>query len=184
MSASGIWCVLQKGSLVRITAKHQIFFNGEQTWIDANGKLEFVARSDSSADTSPTNELESNIFDAASLNAEPWPALVDQPSWTFVLGSTFHTPTVQAFVLDEDPPDYLAALEQVSHDQPGSLRLDEALRIPAHLTREVSEPEKKLPSDTSVSYLGRVLPAPELAWPLKSLQEGKLFQHFVTHLAP
>ena len=83
-------------------SKHQIFFNGEQTWIDANGKLEFVARSDSSADTSPTNELENNIFDAASLNAEPWPALVDQPSWTFVLGSTSHTPTVQAFVLDED----------------------------------------------------------------------------------
>ena len=92
-------------------SKHQ-FFDGEQTWIDTNGKLEFVARSDSSADASPTNELENNIFDAVSLNAEPRPALLDQPSSMFVFGSTSHTPTVQASVLGEDPPDYLAALEQ------------------------------------------------------------------------
>ena len=165
-------------------SKHQFFFDGEQTWIDTNGKLEFVARSDSSADASPTNELENNIFGAVSLNAEPWPDLLDQPSSTFVLGSTSHTLTVHASVMDEEPPDYMAALEQVPHDQSGSLLLDKLLRMPAHLMREASEPGEKLPSDTSVSYLGRVLPAPELAWPLKSLQEGKLFQHFVTHLAP
>ena len=165
-------------------SKHQFFFDGEQTWIDTNGKLEFVARSDSSANASPTNELENNIFGAVSLNAEPRPALLDQPSSTFVLGSSSHTPTVHASVVDEEPPDYLAALEQVPHDQSGSLLLDKVSRTPAHLMREASEPGEKLRSDTSVSYLGRVLPAPELAWPLKILQEGKLFQHFVTHLAP
>ena len=91
-------------------SKHQFFFDGEQTWIDTNGKLEFVARSDSSADASPTNELENYIFDAVSLNAEPRLALLDQPSSTFVLGSTSHTPIVQASVLDEDPPDYFCSI--------------------------------------------------------------------------
>jgi len=167
-------------------SKYEFFFDGEQTWIDNNGKVEFVAGSDSSAgaDATPTDELEKNVFDAVGLHAEPRPALVEQPSSTSVLGSTSHTPTVQASILDDDPPDYLAALQQVRHDPPGGVLFDDASKMPAHSLREASQPGENLSCDTSVSYLRRMLPAPEATWTLESLQEGKLFQHFVTHLAP
>ena len=160
-------------------SKYEFFFDGQQTWIDTNGKLEFVAESDSSTHASPTHEPERNLFDAVSLNAESRSAQTEQPSLRFMVGSTSHTPTVQASVPDEDPPDYLAALKQVPHNRPRKEVLDSASKLPSQPSREASQF-----SATSVSYIESMLPAPQLAGPLQSLQEGKLLQHFVTHLAP
>lgn len=160
-------------------SKYEFFFDGEQTWIDTNGKVEFVADSDISAYASPTHELESNVFDAVSLNTESRLALAEQPSSRFSVGSTPRTSTVQASVPDDDPPDYLAALKHMPHDPARKVLLENASKLPVQLSREASQP-----SATSVFYIGSVLPAPGLAGPLESLQEGKLLQHFVTHLAP
>lgn len=165
-------------------SKYEFFFDREQTWIETSGKIEFVAESDSSADASPTDEPENPFFNAAGLNAESRPALVKQTSSTFVLRSTAHTPTVQASILNDDQPDYTAVLEQVPHNPPGDTIVEDASKRPAYSFKKTSHPREKLPFDTHVSSLEKVIALPELAWPLKSLQEGKLFQHFVTHLAP
>ena len=165
-------------------SKYEFFFDAEQTWIDTIGNLEFVGASNSSADASPTDEPENTVLDAAGLNAKPQPTLVEQPSSTFMPGPTSYSSEVQASGVDNDTPNYLAALDQVSHDPPDNVLVNNISRIHVHSSREVSHPGEKLPFDTSLSYSGRELPIPELAWPLKSLQEGMLFQHFVTHLAP
>ena len=152
-------------------SKYDFFFGGDQTWIDTNGKLEFVA------DTSPTDEEDGVVFDARSLDTEPRPPLVHHSPSRFQLESTSHTPTIQESTPDDEPLEYLAALEQVPHDPPGSALLDDTLDTPAHSIRERSN------MSTSSSGLP-ALPAPEQVWPVKNLQEGKLFQHFATHCAP
>ena len=161
--------------------KYEFFFDREQTWVNTNGKFEFVTGCDSSL---PTDEPEHNVLDAVGLNVETPLALVEQPSSTFVLRSASHTPTIEASVLDDEPPEYLVALEQAPHDAPGDVFLDEASEIPAPSLNEASQPGDSLFPDTNTSNTERMLPSLELTWPLKSVQEGKLVQHFVTHLAP
>ncbi|CAD6589562.1 MAG: hypothetical protein ASARMPRED_004128 [Alectoria sarmentosa] len=165
-------------------SKYEFFFDGEQTWIDTKGNLEFVGGSNSSVNASPTEEPENTVFGAAGLEAKPRLALMEQPSSTCMPGPTSNSSEVQASVLDNDTPNYLAALDQMSHDPPDNVFVNNISRVHVHSIREISHPGEKLPFDTSLSYSGRELPIPELAWPLKSLQEGMLFQHFVTHLAP
>ncbi len=162
--------------------KYEFFFDREQTWVDTNGRLEFVCGSDGSADPWPTNELEPSVCDAVGLSAESRSALVELLPSTFVLESTSHTLPVQASIRDNDQSDYLEALEKMPHDPPSSVTYEGTSETPAHSSKE--QPGEKLPSDTSVSYSEMVLSTPEPAWPLNSLQEGKLLQHFVTHLAP
>ena len=157
-------------------SKYEFFFDNEQTWTDINGNLEFVVENDSSASVSPMDELD-QISDVIGVNTEPRPALLEQPFPTFELGSTSHTPTIHASVLGDDLSDYMPVFEQASSGPPGKDYLGDASAMPAHSLREASQPGEKLPSDTSVSHLRRVLP-------VQSLQEGKLLQHFVTHLAP
>ena len=176
-------CPLEKISRADYS-KYEFFFDAEQTWVDTNGNIEFVVESDSSAYASPMDELGNNVFVTVGQNVEPRPALVEQASSPFRFKSTSPNPTVQASVLDDDPPGYLAALQQRPHDPPGNGLPDHALEIPAHLLRETSRPGEESPSSTRVYYQERLPPAPEPAWPLKTLQEGKLLQHFITHLAP
>lgn len=164
-------------------SKYEFFFDGDQTWMDTNGNLEFVAGSDR-ADAAQTDELENHVFDAVSRDASLQPALVEQPSSRIDLGSTSHIPTIRASVLEDDPSDYLPPLEQVTDDPACNVLIHDASKMPARLLKEASQLGEKLPSNMSVSYLEKELPAQELAWPLKSLQEGKLLQHFATHLAP
>ncbi len=162
--------------------KYEFFFDREQTWVDTKGRLEFVCGSDGSADPWPTNKLEPILCDAVGLSAESRPALVELLPSTFVLESTSHTLPVQASIRDDDQSDYLEALEKLPHDPPSSVTYENTSEIPAALSKE--QPGEKLPSDTSVSYSEMGLSTPEPAWSLNSLQEGKLLQHFVTHLAP
>ena len=165
-------------------SKYEFFFDREQTWIENSGKIEFVAESDSSTDAPPTDEPENPFSDADGLNSKSRPALVEQTSSTFVLRSTSHTPTVQASILNDDQPEYMAVLEQVPHNPPDDIIVEDASKRPVYSSRKTSHPGEKPPFDTHVSSLEKVIALPELVWPLKSLQEGKLFQHFVTHLAP
>lgn len=164
-------------------SKYEFFFDREQTWIDTSGKVEFVAGSNSTADASPTDELENTFFDSAGLNAEARLALGEQASSTFELGST-HTPTVRASALDDHQPDYLAALEEVPHGPSSETLVEDTSKRPGHSLREAWQAREKLPFSENVSYSEKVLPVTELPWPLENLQEGKLFQHFVTHLVP
>ncbi len=159
--------------------KYEFFFDREQTWVDTNGRLEFVCGSDGSADPWPTDELEPRVYDAV---GDSCSALVELLPSTFVLESTSHTLPVQASIRDNDQSDYLESLEKMPHDPPSSVSYEGTSETLAHSSKE--QPGEKLPSDTSVSYSEMVLSTPEPAWPLNSLQEGKLLQHFVTHLAP
>lgn len=164
--------------------KYEFFFDGEQTWIDTNGKIEFIAESETSLETSPTDDLESHVFDAIGRAVESRQGPEEQPSSAFLLGSNSHRQPVQAPMLDDDVPQYMATLERAPHDPPDKVLLDEASKKAAYPSREASEPGEKPPSNTNVIRSERMLPALELAQPFKSLQEGKLLQHFVTHLAP
>lgn len=162
-------------------SKYEFFFDGEQTWVDTGGNLEFVAGGDSSDDASPMGDLEEEVFNAVEVTAESRPALMEKPSATIVLGSTYRSANVQASILDDDPPDYQIALEQTSHDPPKNVRTEDTS---AKSSRETSQPAEKLASDRGAFCLGSSPSAPQVPSPLNSLQEAKLFQHFITHLAP
>lgn len=164
-------------------SRYEYFFDDEQTWIDTSGKLEFVFESDCTIDASPAEELEHPFFDIDDMDAGPRPALVEQTLSTFVLGSSSHPPAFLASVVEHNPPDYLAASAQVPEKSPSSVASDQASGILAQSLRKASHNGEPMPYDAGVS-LERLIPVPEPAWPLKSLQEGKLLQHFVTHLAP
>ena len=158
-------------------SKYEYFFDSEQIWIDTTRKLEFVTENDRSADASPTEEQRDSVFDSVSLDVEP-------QSSTLIRVSFPHTPTTQDSDAGDDLPDYQVALEQMPHAPSGKVPLDDVSKIPVRTLRESSQPAETLRSDTNISDVERVLPPPELVGPLKNLQEGKLLQHFVTHLAP
>lgn len=155
-------------------SKYDFFFDVKQTWVDIHGNVEFVVESDCGAYASPTDELEIDTLGAVGLNVEPQPAL----------RSNTQTPAIQASVQNDDPSDYVTVSEQLPHEQPGNILLGDALEMPAHSLGEASIIGEKPPYDTRVTYTERLPPAQEPAWPLKNLQEGKLLQHFITHLAP
>lgn len=167
--------VCPSGDITRADySKYQFSFDRQQTWLDTNGKVEFVAGSDSSADASPTQEQDNNIFDAVGLNAKSRPGPMEEPSSKFVYGPTSYTPAAQASGLDDEPPDYLAAIDQAPQDHSIGVIPKIASKMSAQSLSLMSQPGEKLSSDTSVLVVR----------PLKSLQEGKLFQQFITHLAP
>ncbi len=161
--------------------KYDFFFDGEQTWVDTSGSLDFVTGSDSSDDASPVGDIEHDVFDMVEVATESRPAMMEKTSATIVLGSTYHTPTGQAPNLDDDPSDYLIASKQMPDDPPNDLPLEDT---PAHSSRRPSPPREKPASDTGTFSEGGPLLARKVALPVNSLQEAKLVQHFVTHLAP
>ena len=164
--------------------KYDFFFDSEQMWVDTNQKLEFVASSDMSADNSPTNDLEDDRYHAEGPNVEYDTPLLEQPPSVSLFGSSAHTPTALAFTPDDDPPDYSTASAQVSRDPPGSVATADASDILSHDLRTASQLTEKQPFKKSLFSLERVLSEPELHHPLQSLQEGKLLQHWIAHLAP
>lgn len=165
--------------------KYDFFFDSEQTWVDnTDQKLEFVVDSDPSAHNSLTSNLEDDRDHAEGPNVESDTPLLEQPPPVSFFGSSPHTPTALAFTPDDDPPDYLTASAQVSHDPPGNVPTASASDISSHHLRITSQLTEKEPVNKSLSSLERVLAEPELHRPLQSLQEGKLLQHWITHLAP
>lgn len=162
-------------------SKYEFFFDGEQTWVDTNSRLEFVAGGDSSDDASPMGDLGDDVFDMTEVDAEARPAVMGKPSATISHASTSHPPIVQASILDDDPPNYQKALEQTSHDPPNHVRLENSSVLSSG---EAPQHGAKLALDTGAFFQRGSRSAPEAASPLSTLQEAKLFQHFVTHLAP
>ena len=164
--------------------KYDFFFDSEQTWVDTNHRLEFVAGSDISAHPSPTSILEDDRCHAEGPNGGSETSLLQQPPSVSFFGSTPHTPTALAFTPDDEPQNYLTAPAQVSRDPPGSVATADASDILSHDLRTASQLAEKQPFKKSLFSLERVLSEPELHHPLQSLQEGKLLQHWIAHLAP
>ena len=164
--------------------KYDFFFDSEQTWVDTNQKLEFIAGSDISAHASPTNHLEDGIYHAGGPNVESETPLLEQPHSVSFFGSTPHTPTALAFTPDDDPPGYLTASAQVSRDPSGSVATADASDISSHDLRTASQLTEKQLFNKSLFSSEGVLSEPELHHPLQSLQEGKLLQHWIAYLAP
>ena len=164
--------------------KYDFFFDSEQTWVDTNQKLEFVAGSDISPHPSPTDDLEDDRYHAGGPNVGSKTPLIEEPPSVSFIGSTPHTPPALAFTPDDDPPDYLTAPAQVSRDPPGSAATADASDILSHDIRTASQLTEKQPLKKNLFSLERVLSEPELQHPLQSLQEGKLLQHWIAHLAP
>ena len=164
--------------------KYDFFFDSEQTWVDTNQKLEFVVDSDVSAHDSPTSNLEDNRDHAEGPSVGSDAPLLEQPPPMSFFGSSPHTPTALAFTPDDDPPEYLTAPTQVSRDPPGNVTTADASEISSHHLKITSQLTEKEPANKSLNSLERVLAEPELHRPLQSLQEGKLLQHWIAHLAP
>ena len=164
--------------------KYDFFFDSEQTWVDTNQKLEFVVDSDVSAHNSTTSNLEDDRDHAEGPNVESDTPLLEQPPLVSFFGSSSHTPTALAFTPDDDPPDYLTASARVSRDLPGIVTTASASDSSSHHLRITSKLIEKEPVNKSLSSLERGLAEPELHRPLQSLQEGKLLQQWIAHLAP
>ncbi len=164
--------------------KYEFCFDSEQTWIDTSGELEFVAESDISAEPSPAYQLENSKFYDVGHDAETQQAPVDQMPSTFIHTSISDTPTTLATIPDDYPPDYLAAVEQASYDSPADVFLGDASESATQSYQGPSNPREEHLSDMGRVSPGGVLHTQQLAWPLKSLQEASLFQHFITHIAP
>lgn len=164
-------------------SKYEFFFDEKQTWIDTQEQLEFVAETDLAADVSPANESEDIVSNPFDLNAKPQPSVVEQPSSMSTLETTSETPVAHTPISDDQPPDYLAALEQIPYNPPANV-LDSSMGLSAQPLGGVLSAEEKPPSDTGLPYLVRVSSAQPAAWPLQNVEEGKLLQHFITHLAP
>ena len=143
--------------------KYEFHFDDEQTWIDTSGAIEFVTEDELDDGSSPTERLESDEFSGVSLDVLPRPLVREGQASSLILESFTESPAIQTPALDSDPPDYLTTSEPTPYDPP------------------TDEFAGKLSTDPHMLY---GLSARQLTWPLESLHEGKLLQHFITHIAP
>ena len=146
--------------------KYDYYFDDEQTWIDTSGVLEFVAEDDLNDECSSTYRLENNESPGVSLDDLTQPEAGEEQAASLILDSVIETPTTRAPASDENPPDYSTASVQTPYDPP------------------VDDFAGKLSTDNSMLHLGGALSTQHSAWPLENLHEGRLLQHFVTHIAP
>lgn len=93
---------------------------------------------------------------------------------------TSRPPDAQAITSYDKPPDYSIAVAQCQEDYAQN-----------HLTSTTSDtlgdpyqPKESSHADTGFSIHGATSRNPKTELPLKSLQEAKLFQHFIIRLAP
>lgn len=164
--------------------KYHFFFEDEQTWIDTSGKLEFIAEDDLGNEVLPSEQLERDPFKAVVKEGEFQPTLAERQSSTFNSETIVDNPPVQTPGLDDDLPDYLTASEPTPYDPPQDTLLDGGSKWSAHPMEEKYEHVEKGSANTGMAHVDSVLPTTQLEWPLESLHEAKLLQHFVTHLAP
>lgn len=140
------------------SSKYDFFFDGEQPWVDIERKLEFVV------DTDGETGAETLFMDGQGA-----------PSMHHLTPD----PTVHLSIPNDDPPEYTTI---VDHDTPlDNHSLGEEPDIPAYSLMGNGEKSIVATSRTSPESMA---PTKELGWPLKSLRDGKLLQHFITHLAP
>lgn len=89
-------------------------------------------------------------------------------------------PDTQLITSYDEPPDYLIAVEQGRQDYPRNQPRGTTPNDP----RESYQLKGILHAYTGFSSHGAVPNNPGIELPLKSLQQTKLFQHFIIHLAP
>ena len=150
--------------------KYEFFFDLEQTWLDTKGKIDFVSDRDSSPTTSLNVGPDKSFPNASSLDDEPSPALAERSSPTFAFIPDPDFPTMDGFQNTDDPLEDLAAMDQVNGRQDNVIFKD----LPADSL------EATIPSRGSTACLLRGCSV----GPLKGLQEGRLFQHWINHIAP
>ena len=165
-------------------SKYEFFFDNEQTWIETSTRLRFVDGDDSSDETSLSDKLEETVFDAMGSYVETQPPLLEKRSPTFKLRSTFNTPINRTSDMDDDLSNAPTILEHIPSDSGEHITLDSDSRTPFHSPRGSSQLIEHLSVDTRTSCLEDISRPRQLISPLKSLQEGKLFQHWINHLAP
>ena len=155
--------------------KYEFFFECEQPWVDLDGIISFAG---DSKDISGVLSLEApDKDDSNASDLERGTPLDINPSATPTSSKvTYLDEDVESTPGPrDDPPDYAAAVEHIPHDP----------HIRDTLRGEPNNPDLAMPVlSTGISSLNETQSASESAWPLKSLKERNLFQHFVTHLAP
>lgn len=160
-------------------SKYEFFVDGEQTWIEINGKTEFVPEFDSNSGTL-IDELESNAFNATETPVQVRPERMQQLSPAYVQ-SNYHTPIAQALNSDDDPPDYLSAMEQ-NDSGPSPSMLPK--NMPGEATDTLCGAPEQLSTNSNSQFPETELLAPGSSCPLKSLRERNLFRRWTTQLAP
>lgn len=164
-------------------SKYEFFFSGEQTWVDIEGKTEFVdGIIKGTVDTALIVGLEDRNIGTTDRYSELRLDTLEPPSSAWADASISQAPASQIAIPDNKPPDYLAATEQGI-----SLYGDLSRYIVTFLDKfsgEVSQYTGNESINTKGAYSGKALQAPDPAYPLQSVRERRLFQHFISHLAP
>ena len=164
-------------------SKYEFFFDANQTWVDTNTHLEFVAGENDCADPIRTSEISDTDFAAVEVTAASLSGPVWQSSPTIVSRATSHSPILQVSTLNDDTPGLMAVTEKLprrAHEISGNYSLYIEPTMEDHPTRTLSPPSHEALSDDLMT----VPSTRDCAWPLQDLEECKLFQHFITHLAP
>ena len=150
-------------------SKYEFFFDGGQTWVDTNAKVEFVPEEDELSISSPTEGLTRDN------GADSIVGFEHQSS----LPTTYQTPGEHPSTPIGDPPDYLD-----DGDTSGQAPLSKLDILANQSLVEASLSGETLHDESRMSYPQTPATAVDSVWPLRNLQEGRLLQHFITHLAP
>ena len=164
--------------------KYDFFFEDRQPWVDTQGQLRFVADGDDSAETTPVDEPENNVFNVIHQDTKLHQASMGSSSSASVPASALNATVTQSPFLDKNLPTYSIVPEHVSSNSPEDTLLNSTAGTSIYSPMESPRPNHQASDNTGLSS-SRIIPSvPQSPWPLTSLQEGKLFQHFITYLAP
>ena len=158
--------------------KFEFFFDKNQVWVEAKGNLDFVKETDLAGETSPTSVHDDVVFGLDGSNMEPGVPLPEQHASTLM-----HDPASETLASADPLPDCSTVMKQVQHN-PGdqrSIPIEDVSAQPSEGIRAAeNEPTRVI---ANLSQQG-VLSSQLLSFPLANLEEGRLLQHFITHLAP
>ena len=183
-------------------SKYEFFFDEGQTWVQKEGKgeLEFICESESLSEDLSLEEVARNDAlangerekrramtsytpkDRSSTRTCDAPALINElphVEHPQPLPENFNKSSPEALAPASNSPDY------ADDNQPFSQTPLSKLDILANQSlAEVSLTGETLYALSKTSYPHTPASTADFSWPLKNLREGRLLQHYITHLSP
>lgn len=150
-------------------SKYEFFFDHGQTWVDIHSEIEFMLEHDDSWNVFSQETRARGSGVTSSINPDQQ---CNDPA-------AHPTASEQSSAPAGEPPDLLDECETFSQTPLNKLEvLANLSSVDASLSGET------LRTASTIPYPQPPLMAGDMVWPLRNLQEGRLLQHFVTHLAP
>lgn len=150
-------------------SRYEFFFDSGQTWLNPNANVEFVLEDGVLPSFSPGEELARDNETESRTHSAHQATHLDLS----------HAPSEQPSALINDSRECFDAGDAYRSGSLSKLDIlaDQSLA-------EASLIGETLRGESRMSYPQTPAAAIDPPWPLRSLQEGRLLQHFVTHLAP